>query len=72
MKTVLTITDLHVGAQIEQNRGVFESAVDYGWRVVEIERARLKCGLRDVINRWHSDGCIMDCGSYTGAWKSLH
>ncbi len=72
MKTILTITDLHVGAQIEQNRGVFESAVEYGWRVVEIERARLKCDLRDVISRWHPDGGIMDCGSYTGSWKELH
>ena len=40
MKTVLFVTDLHLGAQSEKISGVFERARRLGWRVVEIERER--------------------------------
>ncbi len=67
MKTVLFVTDLHIGAQIEKISGVFERARRLGWRVVEIERERTGRPLSDFVASWHPAGCIVECSGGVGA-----
>lgn len=65
MKTILFITDQHIGAHIKQIAGVFDRAPRYGWRVIEIERERSTRSLSDFIETWHAAGCIIECGGLT-------
>lgn len=60
MDTVLFITDLHVGSHVLELAGVFDRAATHRWRVIEIEHARTTRPLRELIERWHPTGCIME------------
>lgn len=64
METVLYITDLHVGAHVQELAGVFDRAHIHRWRVIEIELARTTRPLRELIAQWHPAGCVME-GSRT-------
>ena len=66
METVLFVTDLHIGAQIDKAAGVFERARRHGWRVVEIERSRTERPLSDFVATWRPAGCILECSNLAG------
>ncbi len=64
MQTILFITDLHIGAQIEKISGVFSQARRHGWRVIEIERERTTRPLADFVDSWKPVGCIYECSGH--------
>ncbi|MBR1836743.1 MAG: substrate-binding domain-containing protein [Kiritimatiellae bacterium] len=61
MRTILFITDLHIGAQIKKFAGVFAQARVRGWHVVEIERERTSRPLSEFRETWNPLGAIIDC-----------
>ena len=61
MRTILFITDLHIGAQIKKFAGVFAQARTRGWHVVEIERERTSRPISDFRETWNPLGAIIDC-----------
>ena len=66
MKTVLYITDLHVGSHVAQLSGVFDRARIHHWRVIEVETDRTNRSLPEILALWRPAGCIMECGKYVG------
>jgi len=65
MKTVLFLTDLHVGSHIAEVEGVYERARTYGWHVVEVEYAHSIRPIEDYVRTWRPDGCILTCAPLT-------
>lgn len=63
MKTILFITDLHVGAHIAAIEGVYERARTYGWHVIEIEYEHSSRPITDYIRTWKPAGCILSCSA---------
>lgn len=61
MKTILFVTDLHIGAQIQKFAGVFSQARTRGWHVVEIERERTARPIAEFCATWNPIGAIVDC-----------
>ena len=65
MKTVLFLTDLHVGSHVAELEAVYERARDYGWHVVEVEYEHSSRPIGDYVRTWRPDGCIFSCASLT-------
>ena len=60
MKTVLFITDLHVGSHVPEFAGVYERAAAHHWRVIELELSRSVRPLRELVAQWKPAGCILE------------
>ena len=59
MKTILFLTEVLAGTHIAKLEGVYESARQYGWHVVDAEFENSRHSLADYIDTWHPDGCIV-------------
>lgn len=67
MRTILFITDLHIGAQIKKFAGVFAQARARGWHVVEIEHERER---RAPFQNSGRLGTRLARSSTAAVWKS--
>ena len=63
MRTILFITDLQTGSRVPELAGVREFAVTHDWHVEEIEVARLKRPMSEVLKYWKPEGCILEGSS---------
>ena len=59
MKTILFLTEVLAGTHVAKLEGVYESARQYGWHVVDAEFENSRHSLADYIDTWHPDGCIV-------------
>ncbi len=67
MKTVLFITDLHVGSHVSEFAGVYDRAAAHNWRVIELELARTLRPLRELVSQWKPAGCILEGSTVSDA-----
>ena len=68
MKLILLFKSSELAAGVRKTVGVTEAAKRRGWRVQLIEPVGTAREVRDLLDFWHPDGCIVSCGTSTNAF----
>jgi LacI family transcriptional regulator len=63
VKTIIFIKSSDHAAYRKKQLGVLRYAYERGWNVQPVEPISSANDIKEIVNLWNPDGCIIDCGS---------